>query len=246
MVPQGLVLTATMSFTLGAVRMSLRGAVVQRLNAVETMAAIDVICTDKTGTLTTNQLRLDQVQRGRDPSLEAEAKRLLARVCGSVGGPQQQEHPGAVQRRSGEPPVELLDQLPFKSQNRYQCRAHPRRRRERVLVLGAREALRPYLDEPAGGAWAERLCQTAAHRAASCCCSPKRHAWRPFDGTLDGFRLRPVLLVALSDELRPDAGQVMEALAAQGIDFKIISGDNPETVRATVGHSICRWLTNPW
>src|SRR5262249_42425199 len=43
-------------------------------------------------------------------------------------------------------------------------------------------------------------------------------------------------LIALSDELRPDAGQVLEALAGQGIDFKVISGDNPETVRATIHH----------
>src|SRR5262249_41149097 len=56
----------------------------------------------------------------------------------------------------------------------------------------------------------------------------------PFEGTLDGFPLKPLALVALSDELRPDAGQVLEALAAQGIAFKVVSGDNPETVRATV------------
>jgi cation-transporting ATPase E len=43
-------------------------------------------------------------------------------------------------------------------------------------------------------------------------------------------------LIALSDELRPEAGDVLEALAAQGIAFKVISGDNPETVRATVAH----------
>ena len=48
--------------------------------------------------------------------------------------------------------------------------------------------------------------------------------------------MRPLALVALSDELRPEAGAVLEALAAQGIRFKILSGDNPETVRATVGH----------
>src|SRR5262249_23322407 len=58
----------------------------------------------------------------------------------------------------------------------------------------------------------------------------------PFGETLDGFPLRPLALIALSDELRPDAGQVLEALAGQGIDFKVISGDNPETVRATIHH----------
>src|SRR5262249_25153195 len=57
-----------------------------------------------------------------------------------------------------------------------------------------------------------------------------------FAGTIDGFPLRPLALIALSDELRPEAGQVLEALYAQGIAFKVISGDNAETVRATVSH----------
>src|SRR5262245_5280895 len=57
-----------------------------------------------------------------------------------------------------------------------------------------------------------------------------------FRGSLEGFALRPLALVGLSDELRPEAGAVLKDLAAQGIGFKIISGDNPETVRATVAH----------
>src|SRR5207244_6698311 len=61
MIPQGLVLMGTLAFTLGAVRMSARGALVQHLSAVESMAAVNVLCMDKTGTLTTNRLRLDQI-----------------------------------------------------------------------------------------------------------------------------------------------------------------------------------------
>src|SRR5207247_1429397 len=77
MVPQGLVLTATLSFTLGAVHMSRRGAVVQRLSAVESMAAVDVICTDKTGTLTTNRLKLDRVRIVNSQLTEDEIRRRL-------------------------------------------------------------------------------------------------------------------------------------------------------------------------
>src|SRR6202030_1556813 len=58
----------------------------------------------------------------------------------------------------------------------------------------------------------------------------------PLSGSLSGSALRPLALVALGDELRPEAGRVLEALAAQGIAFKILSGDNPDTVRATVRH----------
>ncbi|MCI0461293.1 MAG: cation-translocating P-type ATPase, partial [Gemmataceae bacterium] len=131
--------------------------------------------------------------------------------------------------------VELLDQLPFKSQNHYSAVRVCDGNSERVLVMGACEALRPHLLDPRAHDWEaawKELLQTGlrilmlaetGHRAS-------------FAGTLDGFPLEPLALVALSDELRPEAGEVLEALAAQSIDFKVISGDNPETVRATVSH----------
>ena len=53
--------------------------------------------------------------------------------------------------------------------------------------------------------------------------------------------LRPICLVGLGDELRPEAAVVLEKLSAQGIGFKVLSGDNSETVQATVRH-----LQLPW
>src|SRR5262249_11934141 len=76
MVPQGLVLMATLAFVLGAVRMSARGAIVGRLEAVEAMASIDTLCMDKTGTLTTNPLQLAAVPPVAGAA-EPEVKRLL-------------------------------------------------------------------------------------------------------------------------------------------------------------------------
>src|SRR5262249_39000202 len=77
MVPQGLVLFSTLAFVLGAARLSARGAVVQRLSAVESMADVNVLCLDKTGTLTSNQLGLELV-RIVDPRLsEKEGRGLL-------------------------------------------------------------------------------------------------------------------------------------------------------------------------
>jgi cation-transporting ATPase E len=58
----------------------------------------------------------------------------------------------------------------------------------------------------------------------------------PFGGELAGRQLRPLALVALRDELRPEAGAILESLSNQGIQVKILSGDNPETVRATIAH----------
>ncbi len=234
MVPQGLVLTATLAFTVGAVYMSRRGAIVQRLHAVEAMAAVDVVCTDKTGTLTTNRLCLDRV-RVLDTNLGEEEVRRRLRLFASASVDRKNKNLMALKAALGEVKVELLDQLPFKSQNR--CSAVRLRDgdEERTLVLGACEALRGHLRDPEAGGWEavwnELL--TTGLRILMFAESPHR---AEFNGSLDGFPLEPLALVALSDELRPEAGAVLEALAAQGIAFKVISGDNPETVRATLSH----------
>jgi cation-transporting ATPase E len=233
MVPQGLVLTATVSFTLGAVYMSRRGAIVQRLQAVESMAAIDVICTDKTGTLTTNQLRLDQVKRLSDAD-DAECRRLLM-LFASASVDRQNKNLQALRGALGELPVEILDQLPFKSQHRYSAVRIRDGGSERILVLGACEALRPYLDPACARGWEETWKTLLPSGLRLLLFAQSMHV-QPLAESLDGLTLGPLALVALSDELRPEAGQVLEALAAQGIAFKVISGDNPETVRATVSH----------
>jgi cation-transporting ATPase E len=234
MVPQGLVLMTTLAFTLGAVRMSRRGAVVQQINAVESMASVDVLCMDKTGTLTTNRLSLDRVcPLGAVEDEAREALRLFAWVSLDVRSKSVQAlrsalgNPGAVPK--------LIDQVPFKSQNRYSAVRLQAGGKELTLALGAFEALRPLLEvgatELAEAAWRDllptglRLLLFAEALGSG-----------PFNGSLDGYTLRPVALVALSDELRPDAADVLVALAGQGIRFKILSGDNPETVRATVAH----------
>ncbi|HYI15322.1 MAG TPA: HAD-IC family P-type ATPase, partial [Thermomicrobiales bacterium] len=75
LVPQGLIFMVTVTYALAAVRMSGKGALIQRMNAVESTSQIDVLCMDKTGTLTTNNLALHAVHPlGRD---EAELRRLL-------------------------------------------------------------------------------------------------------------------------------------------------------------------------
>lgn len=235
MVPQGLVLMATLAFTLGAVRMSLRGAVVQRLNAVESMASIDVLCMDKTGTLTTSRLSLDRLHV-LEGSVEEASRRLRLFAWASLD--EGSKSIQALRAALGPVPpyltLDLLDQVPFKSQNRYSAvrvRVGPE---EHALVMGAFEALRPYLDSEAAlkaeAAWWQLL-PTGLRLLLFTQTEPA-----PFNGSLQGLRLRPLAIVALTDELRPEAGAVLTALAGQGIRFKILSGDNAETVRATVSH----------
>ena len=112
MVPQGMVLTATIAFMLGAIALSRRGAIVQRLQAVETMAAIDVICTDKTGTLTTNQLHLEGIDR-LDDNLSEEAVRQRLRAFVSASVDRDNKNVQAIRAALGATPALLLEQIPF-------------------------------------------------------------------------------------------------------------------------------------
>ncbi len=234
MVPQGLVVMATLAFILGAVRMSARGAVVQRLSAVESMAAVNILCMDKTGTLTTNQLRLDRVLPLTNDLGEADLRQRL-RAFASASVDRDNKSIQALRQALGETKVELLDQIPFKSQNRYSAVLIRDEGAERVLVLGACEALQPLLASSTEARWRHHW-EALLPSGLRLLLFAESSTILPFNGKLDGYFLRPLGLIALSDELRPEAGKVLEELAAQGIGFKIISGDNPDTVRATVGH----------
>jgi cation-transporting ATPase E len=235
MIPVGLVLMTTIAFTVGAAHMSGRGAVVQRLNAVESMASVDVICTDKTGTLTTNQLQLVRLRMLRKDVVETVVRQKLGAFSWASIDDNNKSIAALRDALGKGPAVELLDQVPFKSQNRYSAARIRGPAGEQVLALGACEALRGYLvpspDADWEAAWKELL--PSGLRILMFAESDRL---APFNGSLEGFPLRPLALAALSDQLRPEAGAVLEALAGQGIAFKILSGDNPDTVRATVAH----------
>ncbi len=233
MVPQGMVLMATVAFMLGAVRMSERGALVQRLSAVESMASVDVICLDKTGTITTNRLRLDRVHVPAGGPPETEVRRRLS-LFASASVDRRDRGLRAIREASDEVATEVRDQIPFQARNRYSAVRVRDGSSDRVLVLGAYEAIRSQLegsdDENLQTAWTEllptglRLLLFAEALQSG-----------PLADTLQGVRLYPLALVGLSDEIRPGVARVLEDLAGQGIALKILSGDNAETVRAAVG-----------
>jgi cation-transporting ATPase E len=233
MVPQGLVLMATLGFLLGAVRMTARGALVQRLNAVESMASIDTLCMDKTGTLTTNYLKLDRiVLLGK--STEEQTVRHRLSLFSSLSLDRSGKSLTAIRTAVGESNGEVEDQLPFKSQNRYSGIRVRDKDKSYLLALGACEALKPFLGEDIRWekTWKGLLPTGLRLMMFAEAVLPAND--QKFQGSLNGFHLRPLALLALSDELRPEALEVLRGLADQGMSFKVLSGDNPETVRATV------------
>ncbi len=231
MVPQGLVLLTTLVFVLAATRLSRRGAVVRQLAAVEGLAAVDVVCTDKTGTLTTGRLTLDRVVAFGEP--EAVVRRWLgAFAAASVDG-RNKSIEALRQALAGEP-FAARDQLPFQSHNRCSALIADAGGGPRLFVLGSFEALAPRCPESARAAaeaaWRDLL--PTGLRLLAFADGPAGEGG--LQGRLPDVPLRPLALVALRDELRPQVVDVLAELTAQGIRLKVVSGDHPETVRATV------------
>lgn len=240
MVPQGLVLMTTVAYTVGAVRLSRRGAMVQRLSAVESMAAVDILCMDKTGTLTTGRLSLARVHPfdANETDVRARLRRFAWASADKANKTVLAIRDALGPLPAGQRP-EVIDRVPFKAQNRYSA-VRLQTGTERIdLVLGAFEALRPLMEE-SDAARVEAVWQTllpSGLRLLAFAEAPSEPSPLPLEVARDtqpGLRLRPLALLGLSDELRPGSGTVLEELTRQGVGLKIVSGDNPATVRATL------------
>jgi cation-transporting ATPase E len=219
-VPEGLVLLTALTYAIATGRMARRGALSQQLNAVESLASADVICLDKTGTLTEDRLRVVGLfpAEGLD---EDELSATLGRYAASApaGGSTldaiAEAYPGAAE------PV--TDVVPFSSRRRWSGV----RLGHRAIVLGAPEhfelgeklAARARAEAEAG----RRVLALAEGRGALAPSSPDAP---PPAG------LRPLGLVVLAEELRADARETVAYLLEQGVELRVISGDAPATVAA--------------
>ncbi|MBA2475389.1 MAG: HAD-IC family P-type ATPase [Actinobacteria bacterium] len=217
LIPEGLILLAALTYAAASTRMARRGALAQQLNAVESLASVDVICLDKTGTLTEAGLRVT----GLEPAAGVTREELARRLGGyAAASPTRNGTLEAIAEAFGAPPAELPSgHVPFSSRWRWSALSLG----GESLVLGAPELF------PLGGLAAAATRESrSGRRVVALGRSP---AGLDADGTLpDG--LVALGLVYLGEELRPDTRRTVQFLRDEGIELKVISGDAPETVAA--------------
>ena len=236
LVPNGLVLAIALAYALGAIRMAGKGALVQQANAVESLSNVDVLCTDKTGTLTTNTIKLNEVEPfARE---RAELGRLLGDYAASTSEGNRTTE--ALQQAYRGQRRRVADEAVFSSARKWSALAIDDDGMRGTYVLGAPEMLQEAL-EP-GTDLGERLDEwtSAGLRVLLFAHVPEVVTLRrpgP-DGTPGDGRpelppnLMPLGLISLSDELRPKVRDTLREFSEAGIALKIISGDNPQTVAA--------------
>ncbi|MET0954627.1 MAG: HAD-IC family P-type ATPase, partial [Cryobacterium sp.] len=221
MVPLGLVLMTSITFAVGAVKLARQQVLVQELPAVEGLARVDVVCLDKTGTLTHGDIVFDAAHPltgvagwqdvlawyGVQNDANATARSLAARFTEPVGAPP-------------------IDRVPFSSARKWSAVMFD----DGMWVLGGPEMVFPARDSD------NPALRDLARRAAELAATGRRtlvlaHGTPTSDETVPVDAV-PVVLLTFRENIRPDAAETLSYFAAQGVGVRIISGDNPQTVAA--------------
>jgi cation-transporting ATPase E len=228
LVPYGLFLMVVVSYALGAVKIGNEGALVQQTNAIESLSNIDVLCMDKTGTLTANRLQFHDLFPLNLPK-EDVTNMLGVFVNSSQAGNKTSEaiNAGILLTNTTIPPT--LDEIPFASARKWSAIAN----NAGTFVMGAVEMLQPYLTEiPSAMTNQIQTWSDNGLRVLLFAYNPNTTTLHNPNGDIALPNLTPIGVVSLSDELRPQAKETIAQFANLGIDLKIISGDNPHTVSA--------------
>jgi cation-transporting P-type ATPase E len=222
-VPEGLILLISVTAAVSAFKVAQRGVLAQQLNAVESLASVDVVCTDKTGTLTEPTLRVVGLlpAGGVDEGSLARALASYASSAPSRNSTLQAIADAELAEVDGRP---VLGQVPFSSRRRWSALDLG----EECLVLGAPErftAVDPMLVERA------RKEASAGRRVL---------ALGRTEGPLQASGSEPLFpgnvralgLVVLAEQLRPNAAETVAFFSEQQVDLKVLSGDAPATAGA--------------
>ncbi|QFU92099.1 HAD-IC family P-type ATPase [Amycolatopsis sp. YIM 10] len=221
MVPEGLVLLTSIAFAVGVVRLGKRQCLVNELPAIEGLARVDVVCADKTGTLTENAMRLAEVR----PVGEAgpDVARVLAALAAT--DPRPNASLAAIAEAHPESPGWPVTAIaPFSSARKWSGASFGE---HGDWVLGAPDVLLAV-----DGAGAE--VRAEADRAGSG--GLRVLLLARAEGVVDRAgapgAVEPVALVVLEQKIRPDAKDTLDYFAGQQVTVKVISGDNAASVGA--------------
>ncbi len=225
MVPEGLVLLTSVAFAVGVVRLSRRRTLVQELPAIEVLARVDVVCLDKTGTITEGTMEVAELIEVGDrfPDLDT----VIAAVAGSDPEPNATQK-ALLERYPDRPDWSITGTVPFSSARKWSAVAFDD---EGTWVLGAPEMV--LADDFTGDIKAD--VDREADNGRRVLVLARSDAPLDGDGRPDG--LVAIALVLLEDRIRPDAPDTLAYFAEQGVTLKVISGDNPRTVAAVAGRA---------
>lgn len=219
MIPEGLYLLTSVALAVSAIKLTKARVLVQDMNCIESLARVDMLCVDKTGTITEPGMDVTELI-----PLQGTDSQLLTSILGALYGSRQPDNDTAqaISEKFPDPGNwECSQYLPFESQRKWlggEFTGHG------TFLVGAPEliaqegyaAIREAVEKNSENG--SRVLLIAAYQDAL-----------PQDKT-DSSKVKPLGLLLLSNKIRPNARQTFAFFVRQGVTIKVISGDNPRTV----------------
>ena len=218
MIPEGLYLLTSIAMAASSLKLTKDRVLVKDLNCIEALARVDVLCVDKTGTITEPGMEVEQVVPLTDDPPERLEQILAAFYSGEE--PENDTGRAMAEMFAGQSTWHAEKRISFSSQTKWSAAVF---RGQGAFVIGAPEfvmgqkyeTLRPAVEE-----WSEKGSRVLLVAAQS----------GELAEVLEPGKLRPLALVILSNRIRPSAPQTFSYFKEQGVTVKVISGDNPLTV----------------
>jgi cation-transporting ATPase E len=221
LVPEGLILLASIVYLSGALKLSRQGALTQQLNAIESLASAAIVCFDKTGTLTEPRLRVAELVPAKDVT-QAELQAVLGRFAAAF--PARNATLDTIAVAFPAPPEPATATVPFSSRWRWSAAELA----DGTYVLGAPDLLEL-------GDLTTRARAEAEHGRRVVALGVAGTQLRAVDPEVDVPRARCLGLAVLAEELRPQARETVAYLRGEELALLVLSGDDPATVAAIAG-----------
>lgn len=220
MIPEGLYLLTSVALAVSVIRLASKRVLVHDMKCIETLARVDVLCVDKTGTITESDMNVSSVvpMDGYDPKTMPGLKTLLSDFAGAMSSDNITME--ALKRYFNMPPTRTASAVvPFSSVHKYSAVVFS----DGAYVLGAPE----YILREDYARYQEQIEKSSADGA-------RVLVFAAYEGVPDGQALTnpavPLAYILLLNPVRKEAPETFRYFAEQGVDIKVISGDNPVTV----------------
>lgn len=214
MIPEGLVLLTSVALAAGAFTLGRHQVLVRELPAIEALARVDILCLDKTGTITSGDLKFERIEPWADVAAGA-VQTTLAKLVSAIND--DNETAQAIQNGLGKPAVTPDEVMPFSSGRKWSGASFD----GQAYVLGAPE----FIFREVSPALQQRIQQLAQQGFRVLVLAKVAKLTTPKPMTPEALGL-----VLITDELRPNAQATFGFFAKQDVALKVISGDNPVTV----------------
>ena len=220
MIPEGLYLLTSMALVTGAVRLSRKKTLVHDMGCIETLARVDVLCVDKTGTVTENKMTVDDVALlCPDRFVEEDVRMVMSDYVAAMKA--DNDTMAALRRYfTGTASQSAMEAMPFTSAKKYGGVSF---HEDETYLLGAPDVL-------LGESYSRYAEKIDGYSARGC----RVLLLGMYDGALSdetvSAPLLPIALILLSNKIRAEAPDTFRYFAAQGVAVKVISGDNAMAV----------------